>query len=99
MSTVVVGVDGSDAALDAVAWAAREAATRHADLLLVQAFDVARLYADAAVAPLLDDVETSIREESRATLDAARHTAAQAAPEVAVDLAEDRRAPSTALGL
>ena len=97
MSTVVVGVDGSDAALDAVAWAAREAAARHADLLLVQAFDVAGLYADAAVAPLLDDVEESIREESRATLDAARHAAAQAAPEVAVDLAEDRRAPSTAL--
>lgn len=97
MSTVVVGVDGSDAALDAVAWAAREAAARHADLLLVQAFDVAGLYADAAVAPLLDDVEESIREESRATLDAARHAAAQAAPEVAVDVAEDRRAPSTAL--
>lgn len=97
MSTVVVGVDGSDAALDAVAWAAREAAARHADLLLVQAFDVAGLYADAAVAPLLDDVEEAIREESRATLDAARHAAAQAAPEVAVDLAEDRRAPSTAL--
>ncbi|MER5669676.1 universal stress protein [Pseudonocardia alni] len=97
MSTVVVGVDGSDAALDAVAWAAREAAARHADLLLVQAFDVAGLYADAAVAPLLDDVEESIREESRATLDAARHAAAQAAPEVAVDVAEDRRAPSMAL--
>ncbi|WP_224393016.1 universal stress protein [Pseudonocardia sp. ICBG1293] len=97
MSTVVVGVDGSDAALDAVAWAAREAAARHADLLLVQAFDVARLYADAAVAPLLDDVEESIRTEARATLDAARAAAEAAAPGVQVTHAEDRRAPSVAL--
>ncbi|MEJ8278208.1 universal stress protein [Pseudonocardia spirodelae] len=97
MSTVVVGVDGSDAARDAVAWAAREAAARGADLMILQAFDVAGLYADAAVAPLLDDVEESIRAEAREILEAARTVAAQSAPGVAVDVAEDRRAPSLAL--
>ncbi|ALE72561.1 MULTISPECIES: universal stress protein [unclassified Pseudonocardia] len=94
---VVVGVDGSDSALDAVRWAAREAADRHADLLLVHAFDVAGLYADAAVAPLLDDVEERMRVEAEEILGAARAVATETAPGVTVTAREDRGAPGAAL--
>ena len=97
MSAVVVGVDGSDTALDAVRWAAREAEHRHTDLLVVHAFDVAGLYADAAVAPLLTDVEERMRVEAGEILDAARAAAGEVAPGVAVDVREDREAPSVAL--
>ena len=97
MGAIVVGVDGSDAALDAVRWAAAEAAHRRAGLELVHAFDVAGLYADASVAPLLDDVEAAMRDEARAVLDAARDVAAQAAPGVAVETREDAEAPSSVL--
>lgn len=97
MGAVVVGVDGSDAAADAVRWAAREAAHRHADLLVVHAFDVAGLYADGAVAPLLDDVEDRMRAEADEVLGAARTVAGEAAPGVAVTAREDRGAPAAVL--
>lgn len=51
--TVVVGVDGSDTALGAVRWAAREAARRTSPLLLVYATSVATLYAGPASAVLV----------------------------------------------
>ncbi|WP_232021202.1 MULTISPECIES: universal stress protein [Pseudonocardia] len=97
MGTIVVGVDGSDAALDAVRWAAAEAAHRHAELHLLYAFDIAGLYADAAVAPLLDDVEAAVREEARTILDAARSVAAETAPAVPVETRQDTEAPSSVL--
>ncbi|MBP2366401.1 universal stress protein [Pseudonocardia parietis] len=97
MGAVVVGVDGSDVALDAVRWAAREAADRHAELTLVYAFDVAGLYADGAVAPLLDDVEEQLRVEGDEVLVAARAAAAEAAPGVASQVRTDRGAPSMVL--
>jgi len=97
MSAVVVGVDGSDAALDAVRWAAREAAARHAELELVYAYDVAGLYADASIAPLLDDVEAALAQEARTVLDAAAEMAARTAPGVPARAREDRDSPSAAL--
>ena len=97
MGAVVVGVDGSEPALEAVRWAAREAADRHADLVLVYAFDVAGLYADSAVAPLLDDVEQRMRVEAEEILDAAGGVAAEAVPGVTVQTRADRDAPSVAL--
>lgn len=97
MSAVVVGVDGSEPALAAVRWAAREAADRHTGLLLVYAFDVAGLYADAAIAPLLDEVEERMRVEADEILDAARAVAEQTAPGLAVRARADRTAPAAAL--
>ncbi|MBC3193447.1 universal stress protein [Pseudonocardia sp. C8] len=97
MSAVVVGVDGSQPSLDAVRWAAREAAEQHADLLLVHAFDVAGLYADSAAAPMLDDVEERLREEADEILGAARDAAAEIAPGVSVRTRTAREAPAAAL--
>lgn len=94
---IVAGVDGSEPALDAARWAASEAAGRGADLLLVHAFDVAGLYTDAAVASLLDDVEVAMRDESAEILDRARAAAAEAAPEIAIEVRRDREAPAPAL--
>lgn len=95
--TVVVGVDGSEAALAAVHWGAREAAHRDAALLVVHTFDVAGLYADAAVASLLDDVEAALEKEAGEILAGAQEAAAEAAPGVAVETRWDRGAPAPVL--
>lgn len=95
--TVVVGVDGSQAGLEAARWAGGEAERRDADLLVVHAYDMAGLYRDAAVAPLLDDVETTIRTEVDDVLERARAAAAQAAPEIAIETRWARGAPAPVL--
>jgi nucleotide-binding universal stress UspA family protein len=81
LSTVVVGVDGSSSALDAVAFAAREAQLRKMPLRLVQAF----------VWPLLDVADGAgpgvpgLRANADAQLAAAHAMARQTAPGVEVD--------------
>ena len=72
--TVVVGVDESESTADAVVWAAREAARRHAELRLVLAFTPGRFPART------DDGDG--RAEAQATLDAARALALEVAPGV-----------------
>ncbi|WP_165436117.1 universal stress protein [Amycolatopsis suaedae] len=74
---VVVGIDGSDWASRAVAWAAGEAAARHAPLTVVHATGV------PGVAARQDWLEASHRD-ARAMLDRAAEVAARVAPGIRV---------------
>jgi nucleotide-binding universal stress UspA family protein len=86
----VVGVDGSDSALDAVAWAAQEARERHAPLRIVHAY----------VWPLLHMPRGfrmgpggGLHAYTERLLEEARRTAREAAPGVEVDVCAITRFP------
>lgn len=72
--TVLVGVDGSAEALDAVVWAAREAERRHYRLSLVSAYVMP--VAEAA----FDWPPEAIREEAQGVVRTARERALETAP-------------------
>lgn len=107
--TVVVGVDGSDSALDAVRWAAGEAVRRRAVLRLVNACDWPRggLVGDAGMGPRM---HTVLLDAARAAVATAAGVARQAAPTVEIEeqvligfpipalRAESRRADLVVLG-
>jgi nucleotide-binding universal stress UspA family protein len=80
---VVVGVDGSSAALDAVGWAAREAVRRGAPLWLVSAFSWhdSRHIGDPGFG---GHYRATMLEATRAAVSAAAEAAAQAAPGVEI---------------
>jgi nucleotide-binding universal stress UspA family protein len=81
---VVVGVDESESARDAVCWAAGEAALRHAPLRVVLAF--APIPAGHVGNPGLGTAyRHTMTEAARAVLDAAAELARQTAPGVAVE--------------
>lgn len=73
--TVVAGVDGSEAALEAVRWAAREAARRDAPLLLVNATSIVSLYSSSTTVPMFDEAVRAIDQDSARILDEARAAA------------------------
>jgi len=77
---VVVGVDGSAAALEAVRWAARDAARRHIPVRLVHAYTPAGLDYPSQQRSI-----TQMREQGGAWLHVAAIVAAEAAPTVPVD--------------
>ena len=94
---VVVGVDGSDSALDAVRWAAAEAARRGAALRLVAAVPWT-VYAPIGVPP------TGAEYQRRVLIDAAEHhlriaanTARQSHPQIAVTTEVRDGEPATVL--
>jgi len=93
---VVVGVDGSESALEAVRWAAREAERRAASLLLLHAIDVSGAYATVAAAPMLAQLEEEWRAEGTELLAAAQEAARKVAP-VEVDTQVDSGSPAGAL--
>lgn len=93
---VVVGVDGSEAALDAVRWAARAAARRAAPLLLVHALDLTGAYSTAAAAPLRADLEQAGRADASEILEAGQEAARQMAA-VEVETQVDTGSPAAAL--
>ncbi|EHY87917.1 universal stress protein [Saccharomonospora azurea] len=109
MSTIVVGVDGSESALGAVRWAAEEAALRADTVRLVHAYVVPlHGYPDfVATFPRLRD---GMRHQGGAWLDEARETVGAVAPDVPVEtdlveeeavsalVEESRRARITVLG-
>ncbi|MEV1292197.1 universal stress protein [Pseudonocardia sp. NPDC049635] len=81
---VVAGVDGSESALDAVRWAADEAASRHVPLRLVAVFTplpAAPRHDLGLTAAYREQVATSLR----ATLELATEVAAGAAPGIEID--------------
>jgi nucleotide-binding universal stress UspA family protein len=81
---VVVGVDGSESARDAVRWAAGEAALRRAPLRVVLAF--APVPAGHVGNPGLGTAyRHTMREAARTVLDAAVELARQVAPDVTVE--------------
>jgi nucleotide-binding universal stress UspA family protein len=81
-SPVVVGVDGSESALQAVRWAADEARRRHVPLRLVHAREVPVGYPPGFVD--WHALHQALAAQSRSWLDKAREVAEQAAPEVEV---------------
>jgi nucleotide-binding universal stress UspA family protein len=78
--SIVIGVDGSESALDATAWAAREAAAHGSDLLIVHAF----------LWPLLGPVDDTDRHSlgsrlhAQAVVSRAADVAQRSAPSVVV---------------
>ncbi|MEJ3653277.1 universal stress protein [Actinomycetes bacterium KLBMP 9759] len=81
---VVVGVDGSDEALTAARWAAREAALRGAALRVVHAYGWLPVD-EADQLTLTDDVYAVLARAARARLATAVATARDEAPGVSVD--------------
>lgn len=77
---VVVGVDGSDEAMDAVAWAAEEAALRHRPLRVVHAFLWPAYGAGGAF--MYDPAVTDLRDAADAVATAATEHAKKVAPEL-----------------
>lgn len=88
---ILVGVDGSAEALDAVAWAADEAARRHCRLLVVNAYVMPRAEAAFGWSP------EAIKEDAASVIRAARERAQEVAPGLAVDDAVIVDSPVSAL--
>ena len=86
---IVVGVDGSSSALDAVRWAAQEAGRRRLSLRLVTSYQLA-----AEVTTVLDPgVMAALREQGRRWLAEARDVAAAAGVETSFELASAPAVP------
>jgi nucleotide-binding universal stress UspA family protein len=81
---VVVGVDGSESALRAVRWAAKEAVRRGAPLRLVHAFELPFRYPAGVVE--VDSLRTLMRDEGRHWLADAGEVATAVVPEVQPEL-------------
>ncbi|HEY9312873.1 universal stress protein [Williamsia sp.] len=82
-TTIVVGVDGSDSALEAVAWAAKAAERQGKSVSIVSAYETqGALYAPALVIP--QDVIDIIRQEAHDHVDTAAAKARDVAPGVSV---------------
>jgi len=80
---VVVGVDGSSSALDAVRLAVREAALRNRPLRIVHAFSWPQPRVPFGLAPVNPPVD-DMRRYAREIIDEARETATKAAPETEI---------------
>lgn len=80
---VVVGVDGSDAALLAVRWAATEAAAHHVKLRIVHAIGVPDFFPGGAISPSAELFHV-LEKEADTVLATAEATAIAVAPELAV---------------
>ena len=90
---VVAGVDGSDSALHAVRWAAREAVRRHAPLRLVHVCHLVPVRHPRQVAPP-PEYQAAILDEGRHWLAQAAEAATRVAPDLSVvtDLKEGHAA-------
>ena len=94
VTRVVVGVDGSVCALDAVRWAAAEAAARGVPLTLVYALHLP----EAAVAPLEpDDLAERQQQAGTALLGSAAELVADAYPELKIETGTTPHAPARGL--
>ncbi|MFY1632905.1 universal stress protein [Solwaraspora sp. WMMB335] len=80
---VLVGVDGSESALRATRFAAREAALRHRPLRIVHALTWPAMQVPMGLAPAVPPAD-DIRRYTREIVDEAADAAGKAAPEVAI---------------
>lgn len=80
---VVVGVDGSEATMAAVRWAAREADAHHVKLRLVHAIGMPDFFPAGAMAPSAELFHL-LQRDAEAVLTAAEEQATEAAPGVSV---------------
>jgi nucleotide-binding universal stress UspA family protein len=82
--TIVVGVDGSDSSLHALAWAAEQAAAERRPMTLVHAVGaVTPAYLHASLIPTRELI-AQLRAEGQEVLDAARAKALSTSPDVEV---------------
>ncbi|WP_158890942.1 universal stress protein [Amycolatopsis anabasis] len=82
---IVAGVDGSDSAVRAVAWAADEARHRRCRLRLVHVVDdLALTY--PRMMPIREELQETLRTRGQRLLDTARETAEAAVPGLEVEL-------------
>ncbi|MBP2328762.1 nucleotide-binding universal stress UspA family protein [Kibdelosporangium banguiense] len=91
---IVVGVDGSDSAQQAVRWAAREAARRKAPLRLVHANMVIPAY---TTVPVPRSLAQALAEEGRRWLREASQVAQEEEPQIEVSRILERADPPTVL--
>ena len=83
MTTILVGVDGSDAATGAVRWAAKAAEVENADLKLVGVYDASTSdYAPGLIIP--QDVIDAIKHDATQAVHAAADVAKQTAPGITI---------------
>lgn len=93
---VVVGVDGSDASLVAVRWAATEAAGRHTPLRIVHAIGVPDFFPGGAVSPSTELFHL-LEQDAEAVLRTAEETARDVAPHLDVTTLSTTDAPVVAM--
>jgi nucleotide-binding universal stress UspA family protein len=96
MPKVVAGVDGSNSAANAVAWAAREAARRGDTLLLVHSY-VVPVHGYPSFLATFPELREGMRHYGSEWLEQARQAAQQAAPGVEVEVALREGEPVTVL--
>jgi len=95
-STITVGVDGSDAALTAVEWAAKEAAFRKMNLHLLSTTSIADIgYPERSV--ISPDVLAALQDEVQTTLRIAKTRAIDVTPGIPVSIAYAFARPVDAL--
>ena len=105
MAMIVVGVDGSEGAKDALEFAAREAALRQASLRIVYAWEAPPgLFVDGsglvpvgAVEPPATEVLERFRRHANDVVDRAAYDVAQVEPGVACELSANEGNPVDAL--
>jgi nucleotide-binding universal stress UspA family protein len=83
---IIVGVDGSDAALDAVRWAAHQAARRDTELRIVHAYEIPVGYPPGFVDWHV--LHEALVAQGKAWLARAREEAEKSAPGLAVEVVE-----------
>jgi nucleotide-binding universal stress UspA family protein len=81
---ILVGVDGSDSALSAAHWAAREAAVRQAPIRLVYAFGWMPVHDADDPVQIVPEARDAIRRTAEERLAVAAERVAEVAPDVAV---------------
>ncbi|WP_433605937.1 universal stress protein [Dactylosporangium sp. CA-139114] len=94
--SVVVGIDGSRPSLDAVAWAAADAARRNLPLHIVHAFVWPMLYTPIA-APVIVPYERGMHDVAAQILALAEDRARAVAPDVRLTTALQMQPPAQAL--
>ena len=94
---IVVGVDGSDAAVDAANWAAAEAARRNCELRLIHAFTLPASagYPDYNAYP--DDLRPVLREQGQRMVDQLAADLQRAHPDLTINTEVVYERPVTAL--
>jgi nucleotide-binding universal stress UspA family protein len=96
--TIVVGVDGSDGAAAALAFAAEEAALRQAKLRIVSAWEVPASAYGGDFAPAFDaETFDAFRERARQVADEAAATAKQLQPSLELEALSVNGQPADAL--
>jgi nucleotide-binding universal stress UspA family protein len=84
VGSIVVGVDGSPSSIEAVEWAARQAALEHRPIVLLHTFHIDGIYWLPAMGYDPREIRRSMREEGERLISAAERRVRETAPGVDV---------------